>query len=299
MPLPHSLAAQSHAGNSCHPALLCSTSCTAAASISHRRCSITSPRPMPTALQHILHGSYEFPPDVPLSPECKDLIQRILVRNPAQRITLQQVRRWGWGWRGCAVVGFWVALPCTLLQCHVLSLPPTTKASTTQASQCMQYLLVNPRAQPPARRRSSSTPGSWKTCHPTARWAGHGVTNKQGWWCSRRVGGAAGAGGLVFLYRACTGRSTCGQHLQLLSSTAQMPAATCPSLPHAATCTALLTTSGRHLSWLNTCMARHSAGVRPRAAGGDAGGSAGVPAIADGGRGEGAAGGGSPAAGHR
>lgn len=43
-------------------------------------------------LQHILHGEFDFPPDVPLSPECKDLIQRILVRDPAQRITLQQVR---------------------------------------------------------------------------------------------------------------------------------------------------------------------------------------------------------------
>ncbi|KAI7842253.1 hypothetical protein COHA_003894 [Chlorella ohadii] len=47
-------------------------------------------------IQHILHGSFDFPPDVPLSPECKDLIQRILVRNPAQRITLQQIQQHPW-----------------------------------------------------------------------------------------------------------------------------------------------------------------------------------------------------------
>ena len=78
----------------------CSTSCTAATAscptCRHRsRCAhFCHFNRTPSLLQHILHGSFDFPPDVPLSPECKDLIQRILVRNPAQRITLQQVRRW-------------------------------------------------------------------------------------------------------------------------------------------------------------------------------------------------------------
>lgn len=47
-------------------------------------------------IRHIVHGSYDFPPDVPLSPECKDLIRRILVRDPAQRITLQQIQQHPW-----------------------------------------------------------------------------------------------------------------------------------------------------------------------------------------------------------
>ncbi|PRW60419.1 serine threonine- kinase [Chlorella sorokiniana] len=47
-------------------------------------------------IKHILHGSFDFPPDVPLSPECKDLIQRILVRDVTQRITLQQIQQHPW-----------------------------------------------------------------------------------------------------------------------------------------------------------------------------------------------------------
>ena len=67
------------------------------------------PRLAAPCLQQIVHGSFDFPPDVPLSPECKDLIQRILVRDPAQRITLQQVGcatcRAAGRWRCCR--GFW------------------------------------------------------------------------------------------------------------------------------------------------------------------------------------------------
>ena len=50
-------------------------------------------QPIPRLIsQHILHGAYDLPPDVPLSAECRDLLARILVRDPARRITLAQVR---------------------------------------------------------------------------------------------------------------------------------------------------------------------------------------------------------------
>jgi len=47
-------------------------------------------------LQHILSGKYDIPRDPPLSPDCIDLIHRMLVRDPGARITLEQIQQHPW-----------------------------------------------------------------------------------------------------------------------------------------------------------------------------------------------------------
>eukprot|EP00884_Botryococcus_braunii_P011516 jgi/Botrbrau1/20365/Bobra.0006s0030.1 len=49
-----------------------------------------------TMLQRILKVDYAFPANVPLSAECKDLVSRLLVANPANRITLPEILRHPW-----------------------------------------------------------------------------------------------------------------------------------------------------------------------------------------------------------
>lgn len=81
----------------------------------------TLPHPFP---HHALpQVDYEFPAHATISDSCKDLIRRILVANPSQRLSLKQIqarrgsgrrsRGWaGWGgWPGRA--GLWggLALP--------------------------------------------------------------------------------------------------------------------------------------------------------------------------------------------
>lgn len=52
----------------------------------------TDARRFQKVLQRILVVDYVFPPKVPVSAECKDLISRILVADPNERITVEQVR---------------------------------------------------------------------------------------------------------------------------------------------------------------------------------------------------------------
>ena len=51
----------------------------------------TDGRRFQKVLQRILVVDYAFPPAVPVSEECKDLISRILVADPNKRITVEQV----------------------------------------------------------------------------------------------------------------------------------------------------------------------------------------------------------------
>lgn len=44
-------------------------------------------------LQRILNVDYEFPENRPVSPECRDLLSKILAADPAQRLSIQQVRQ--------------------------------------------------------------------------------------------------------------------------------------------------------------------------------------------------------------
>ncbi|KAI3435933.1 hypothetical protein D9Q98_001991 [Chlorella vulgaris] len=46
--------------------------------------------------KRIFSVQYEMPPGLPISPECLDIIRRILMRNPAERITLQQIQQHPW-----------------------------------------------------------------------------------------------------------------------------------------------------------------------------------------------------------
>lgn len=47
-------------------------------------------------IQRILKVEYEFPPHVKASRECRDLLNRILVPDPARRVTLQDIQRHQW-----------------------------------------------------------------------------------------------------------------------------------------------------------------------------------------------------------
>lgn len=46
--------------------------------------------------QNIMTGAYRLPPGVPPSPECKDLIQRILRPKPQERLTIAAIRQHPW-----------------------------------------------------------------------------------------------------------------------------------------------------------------------------------------------------------
>ena len=45
-------------------------------------------------------GQYEFPAHKPISSECKDLLSKIFVADPGQRITVQGITRHPWFRRG-------------------------------------------------------------------------------------------------------------------------------------------------------------------------------------------------------
>lgn len=47
-------------------------------------------------IQRILRVDYDFPPSVPLSDACKDLLARILVADPAARITVPEIQDHPW-----------------------------------------------------------------------------------------------------------------------------------------------------------------------------------------------------------
>ena len=55
----------------------------------------------PPHQQRILAVSYRFPEHVALSPACLDLLSRIFVANPKQRITIEGVRAHPWRVTGC------------------------------------------------------------------------------------------------------------------------------------------------------------------------------------------------------
>eukprot|EP00887_Chlorella_sp_A99_P001753 scaffold19.g1753.t1 len=64
------------------------------------RCALaTRPRApvrVPPLAQRILALDYSFPPDVDLTPECRDLISHILVSDPAARITIAEIQEHPW-----------------------------------------------------------------------------------------------------------------------------------------------------------------------------------------------------------
>jgi serine/threonine protein kinase len=58
--------------------------------------SMRPPQRMDVLLRRIQAVDYDFPPDRPVSDGCKDLVKRLLVREPAQRATLAEVMRHPW-----------------------------------------------------------------------------------------------------------------------------------------------------------------------------------------------------------
>ena len=49
-----------------------------------------------TILQRIVDVNYSFPSTVPVSSQCKDLISKILVKNPARRYRINQIQNHPW-----------------------------------------------------------------------------------------------------------------------------------------------------------------------------------------------------------
>ena len=47
-------------------------------------------------LQRILQVEYDFPPHVKVSKECRDLLHKILVPDPAKRITVPEIQNHVW-----------------------------------------------------------------------------------------------------------------------------------------------------------------------------------------------------------
>ncbi|GLC36523.1 Serine/threonine-protein kinase sapk10 [Pleodorina starrii] len=56
----------------------------------------TDPRNFRKTIQRIMNVQFSFPPNLQISAECQDLISRIFVANPAQRITIGGIRRHPW-----------------------------------------------------------------------------------------------------------------------------------------------------------------------------------------------------------
>ena len=49
-----------------------------------------------SVVQRILNVEYSFPPQIKASEECRDLLERILVANPAQRMGIPQIMQHPW-----------------------------------------------------------------------------------------------------------------------------------------------------------------------------------------------------------
>lgn len=47
-------------------------------------------------LERILAVDYNFPSSIPVSSECKDLLSKILVADPAKRYTIADIQRHPW-----------------------------------------------------------------------------------------------------------------------------------------------------------------------------------------------------------
>jgi serine/threonine protein kinase len=47
-------------------------------------------------LQRVTHGDYYFPASIPVSDSCKDLLRKILVVKPEERITVEGIQEHPW-----------------------------------------------------------------------------------------------------------------------------------------------------------------------------------------------------------
>jgi serine/threonine protein kinase len=47
-------------------------------------------------INKILGMQWDIPPNIPVSPECRDLLQRLLVADPAQRLSMTQIQQHPW-----------------------------------------------------------------------------------------------------------------------------------------------------------------------------------------------------------
>jgi serine/threonine-protein kinase SRK2 len=73
--------------------LVCKSACTCLQTDSQQQplCTLALPH-----LQRIMAVKYSFPPGLVISPECADLLARIFVASPQQRITIPQIRAHPW-----------------------------------------------------------------------------------------------------------------------------------------------------------------------------------------------------------
>lgn len=118
----------------------------------------------PLLLQRIMSVKYSFPANLHLSRECLDLISRIFVANPAQRISIAQIKQ-ARGARKSAHSAT-RCQPRSLQMCRQRSMqckhsapPPWSACARCNAR--LRALL-----------RRCSTPGSCGICPRSSRWAG-------------------------------------------------------------------------------------------------------------------------------
>lgn len=85
--------------------------------------------------QHIAAAQFSFPPQVPVSPDCKALISAIMKINPAERLTIDQIRAHPWltGSRA-PVKPILASVPHSSSSCSPLASASSSGASSSSVS---------------------------------------------------------------------------------------------------------------------------------------------------------------------
>ena len=94
-------------------------------------------------VQRILNVEYSFPPQIKASEECRDLLERILVANPAQRMGIPQIMQHPWS----------VLLCCCCPSCDL----PHVKSSKPMCLPCQLHAQLCACIQPIAKMREGQT----------------------------------------------------------------------------------------------------------------------------------------------
>jgi len=97
------------------------------------------PRNFRKTIQRIMSINYSFPPDVVISAECQDLLAKIFVTNPSQRITIQGIKQHPW---------FLTALPHELAVNTYESYGGANPQTEEQIRAILQEAKAAPQAQP-------------------------------------------------------------------------------------------------------------------------------------------------------
>ena len=81
-------------------------------------------------MQRILNVEYSFPPQIKASEECRDLLERILVANPAERMGIPQIMQHPWSVLLCCCCPKLCWLPQHTPLCSLLAHTPVSMHCT-------------------------------------------------------------------------------------------------------------------------------------------------------------------------